>query len=241
MHRKVLLLPSAFLFLAASVLSSRLAAAAWPTDPTVNVALCTAGGNQLNSRMTTDGAGGAIVTWVDNRVAGNSNIYAHHVRSDGTLDPAWPAKGLTVCLASGAQTFPAIASDGAGGAIAVWRDARGVSGDVYAQRVHGDGQIGDAVAVAPRGASQLALLPVRPNPVRGSSFGVDLTLDGTGIATLDLIDAAGRRVASRELGSLAAGSHHVTLGQGLRLRPGIYCVQLRQGGQVRVASVSVLR
>jgi hypothetical protein len=42
--------------------------------------------------MTTDGAGGAIVMWED----ATTNVRAQRVRSNGVVDPAWGAAGVTV-------------------------------------------------------------------------------------------------------------------------------------------------
>jgi hypothetical protein len=85
-----------------------------PIDPTVNVPLCTATGNQNAPASVSDGAGGAIVTWYDNR-GGDLDIYAQRLNSAGT--PQWTADGVALCAATGDQRYPTIASDGAGGAI----------------------------------------------------------------------------------------------------------------------------
>jgi len=54
----------------------------------------------------------------------------------------WPADGRGLCLATGDQQWPQAAPDGTGGAIVVWTDYRsGSDGDVYAQRVQGDGDL----------------------------------------------------------------------------------------------------
>jgi hypothetical protein len=57
------------------------------------------------------------------------------------LDAAWVADGVAVITVTGAQDTPAIVSDGAGGAIIVWRDYRTVNTDIYAQRVDADGNL----------------------------------------------------------------------------------------------------
>jgi hypothetical protein len=106
---------------------------AWPVD---GRALCTAANGQNGPVAAPDGAGGAIVAWYDGRGATANDIYAQHVLASGANDPAWPVDGAPVCVTTGTQSFPAIVSDGAGGAIVVWKDTRsGVSFDVYAQRV----------------------------------------------------------------------------------------------------------
>jgi len=118
------------------------------------VALCTAGNDQNNSRIASDGAGGAIVTWYDLR-SGNSNIYAQRVNASGV--PQWTVDGIAVC-ASGAAQFPTIALDGAGGAIVTWQDYRsGTSYDIYAQRVNSSGAsqwTADGIALCTAGNAQ---------------------------------------------------------------------------------------
>ena len=41
--------------------------AQWSTNPVVNNAISTAIGNQRESQLISDGAGGAIITWQDRR------------------------------------------------------------------------------------------------------------------------------------------------------------------------------
>src|ERR1043165_6544265 len=72
-------------------------AASWPSDPMVNVPVCTAPDNQYVPRAVSDGAGGAIVAWMDRRDGVSYDIYAQHVRPGGDTDPAWPVNGVPVC------------------------------------------------------------------------------------------------------------------------------------------------
>jgi len=64
----------------------------------------------------------------------------------------WRATGAPISTAAGDQLNPAIASDGAGGAIMVWRDTRaGGNNDIYVQRVNAAGVVqwtADGVAVS---------------------------------------------------------------------------------------------
>jgi hypothetical protein len=53
----------------------------WVVD---GVALCTATGDQAYPTIVTDGAGGAIVTWYDNR-SGNYDIYAQAIEAHGIV------------------------------------------------------------------------------------------------------------------------------------------------------------
>jgi hypothetical protein len=115
------------------------------------VALCTATNSQYAPLVVSDGTGGAIVTWYDQR-SGNSDIYAQRVSGTGT--PQWTANGVALGVATGSQSSPAITADGSGGAIVTWHDYRGgISYDIYAQRISADGTVqwvanGVAVCVA---------------------------------------------------------------------------------------------
>lgn len=106
----------------------------WPADGTP---VASAAGEQVQPCAITDGAGGIVLAWQDFR-AGSADVYAQRVAGDGTTAAGWPAAGLALCTAAGAQGAPALALDGAGGVYAAWLDARAsaVSGtDVYATRV----------------------------------------------------------------------------------------------------------
>lgn len=124
------------------VLASGVVDPAWPDG---GRAICTAPENQSVPAITSDGSGGALISWSDIRNGTDSDIYAQHVLASGALDPAWPVNGLALCATGWNQSGPAIVDDGSGGAIAAWHDYRsGVDADVYAQRVLGTGVV-DAV------------------------------------------------------------------------------------------------
>jgi hypothetical protein len=105
------------------------------------VALCTAARRQLDPKIVSDGAGGAIITWWDERSGTDSwDIYAQRVNASGVIQ--WTAGGVALCTDSAdGQTQPRIASDGSGGAIVTWRDDRAGNSDVYAQRVNASGAV----------------------------------------------------------------------------------------------------
>jgi hypothetical protein len=108
----------------------------WTTD---SVALCTATGDQYYPTITSDGAGGAIVTWHDFR-NGNCDIYAGKVNASGAVE--WATNGVALCTATGTQQYPRIISDDVGGAIVTWEDHRsGTNWDTYAQRVSASGVV----------------------------------------------------------------------------------------------------
>ncbi len=124
-------------FAAISIVFARPAHAAWPHDASTNVPVCVAANEQTNPTSVSDGAGGAIVTWMDNR-SGTYDIYAQRISAAGI--PLWTTNGVALCTAAGDQSYPTIISDGAGGAIVTWRDYRsGVFFHIYAQRISAAG------------------------------------------------------------------------------------------------------
>ena len=110
----------------------------WATD---GIAICTAAFNQLNPKIVTDGAGGAVISWIDDRDgagAGNYDIYAQRINASGIVQ--WAADGLPVCKATGIQNNQQMLADNSG-AMIVWSDGRGGSAnaDIYAQRLNQSG------------------------------------------------------------------------------------------------------
>ena len=100
------------------------------------VPLCTASGEQRNPLMTSDGAGGAVVGWRDQR-NGNEDVYAQRISSTGAV--LWTADGVPVCTAPGEQSEPNLIPDGSSGAILVWYDGRDGDNDIYIQRLDSSG------------------------------------------------------------------------------------------------------
>ena len=66
------------------IYAQRIAAAGSVQWAVSGAALCTATGTQQYPTIVSDGAGGAIVTWYDNR-SGNYDIYAQRVQANGQL------------------------------------------------------------------------------------------------------------------------------------------------------------
>jgi hypothetical protein len=88
---------------------------------------------------------------------------------------------------------------------------------------------------------EFALAGVTPNPARGNRVMVDFTLAVADPARLELVDVAGRRVMSRDVGALGAGRHVVNLAEARALAPGMYLVKLTQGAHSRVARAAVIQ
>jgi len=107
----------------------------WTSD---GIDVCPSAAYLYYARMVSDGAGGAIITWNENRY-GSYDIFAQRIDADGNL--VWGDGGIDVCTVDGDQYYPEITVDGSGGAIIAWWDYRNGQGDIYAQRVDGDGNL----------------------------------------------------------------------------------------------------
>lgn len=103
------------------------------------VSVCNAIGHQYNPQLTTDGAGGIIITWQDRR-KGQFDIFAQRVDSLGQT--RWTVNGQLICNDTTSQINPKITSDHRGGAFIAWEDFRLGSGssDLYLQRIYSTGQ-----------------------------------------------------------------------------------------------------
>ena len=112
--------------------------AQWSSNNSINNAICNFTGDQMTVQVTSDGAGGAICTWVDTR-NGSQDIYAQRIDATGNLQ--WNVDGIAICNAVSDQFTPKIASDGSGGAIIVWYDNRNGNWDIYAQKINATGTV----------------------------------------------------------------------------------------------------
>jgi len=100
-------------------------------DP-YGLAVCDASGNQVNPRAVTDGSGGTIVTWQDQR-SSTSGIFARRVNKDGKA--LWAPNGKTICSTGNSAEFPQISISRNGIATVIWQDKRNGGLDIYAQDI----------------------------------------------------------------------------------------------------------
>ena len=111
--------------------------------------ICSAPNNQGGPILTTDGNGGAIITWTDERASSfEYDIYVQKVNSSGSTQ--WTPNGVAVCTLTGIQGPNDIISDDNGGAIITWMDTRSGEYDIYSQRINSNGIVQwtpDGVAV----------------------------------------------------------------------------------------------
>ncbi len=86
----------------------------------------------------------------------------------------------------------------------------------------------------------LALGRAWPNPTTDAVH-ISLALPDRSPATLELVDIAGRRIASVDAGALGPGEHDITIEESRRLPPGIYTVRLISNGRSLNTPVCVVR
>ena len=106
----------------------------WPPE---GVVISGAADDQFSPVISSDGEGGAIIVWMDQR-AGYTHLYAQRVDSTGAV--LWTEDGAPVCTAApGEQHDPRILLCEGGEVIVTWEDSRSGNYDIYAQRFDGDG------------------------------------------------------------------------------------------------------
>ena len=108
------------------------------------VVICNASNDQLYTRLCTDGEGGAMIVWNDNRSGIDYDIFAQKVDYSGKTK--WISNGRAICTASNLQGGNQIIYDEMGGAFIFWLDYRYGSvsagnADIYAQKINSKGNI----------------------------------------------------------------------------------------------------
>jgi FlgD Ig-like domain len=114
------------------------------------IPICNATNNQWWPSVVSDGAGGAIIAWEDDRnlATTNTDIFAQRVDANGT--PMWAGNGVLICNAADQQQRPRLDAVGPS-AVLSWTDRRNlVHHDVFVQRINANGTpawAGNGVAV----------------------------------------------------------------------------------------------
>lgn len=147
------ILVSMVLTIVVSVLIPSGAYGQWSSDPTVNTAVCKQLDTQDGSCAVSDGQGGVIVAWLDNR-DNKRRIYAQRLSPAGLAQ--WTEDGILICSQDGGKQDLVIIGDGSGGAFVAWRDYRNDAdypatpeGDIFAQYIDAAGSVKWALAGVP--------------------------------------------------------------------------------------------
>jgi hypothetical protein len=105
----------------------------WQQD---GVPISLAPGIQFDPQVIADGCGGAVISWRDER-SGDFDIYAQRVDANGEV--LWTPNGVAVCIGMYGQYGPSAVADGRGSYIIAWRDDRSGYGQIYCQKLDGNG------------------------------------------------------------------------------------------------------
>jgi len=172
------------------------------------------------------------VSWQATGSPNDLRDFTIYVSEDGAPYSAWKLNTTTI-----SDTY--VPRPG-GHSYYFYSVARDQSGNIEPPPGSPDAQTQSTTAVGPPGFGVLALAGAHPNPARGGVLRVAFALPSRQRATLELLDIAGRRVSSREVGSLGPGPHELTLEKS-GLKAGLYFLRLTQGGEVVNARVVVMR
>jgi hypothetical protein len=220
----------------------------WTRD---GVAVCLGAGNRGPVALSSDGRDGVYLVWTDPRDGGH--VLGARLQASGQRAPEWSVNGELVSRTAqpgdGSVGLQLIRS-ARGFAVAAWTDARVGS---LAMLLTPDGPASPASGPAPNSPSGqgvaastmnptavFSLLGVSPNPVSDNGV-IRFALATATPASLEVVDVAGRRVWSREVGRLGPGEHSVSLMDGARLTTGVYFVRLTQGERVASVRTTFLR
>lgn len=117
------------------IYAQRLGAEGAPLWAANGIPVSAADNDQTEPQAISDGSGGALVAWNDQR-SGAAAIYAQRVDSTGAA--LWAAGGLSVVTGSADYLLSALLSDGSGGAFVIWEAHVGqerLDTNLFAQRL----------------------------------------------------------------------------------------------------------
>ena len=225
--------------------------------------VCTAVGRQYQPQIVEDGAGGAIVTWVDYR-RGNADVYATRLGFDGPVGTLaslvradarpgevhleWGSSLRPGALAElsrrdDAHDWSMLATLEANGSGRFVYEDRAVSaGERYRYRlginIEGRLQYAPEVEITVPRTLEFALGPVRPNPTRGD-LAIEFSLPDAAAARIEIIDLQGRIWVRRDVESPGPGRHTLGLARRGQLPTGLYWIRLMRRDEARSAKVAI--
>jgi hypothetical protein len=96
------------------------------------VPVCGDPANQFNARMSSDGSGGAVVTWMDNR-DGYTHVYVQRIDPFGAC--LWGENGRRITTAPGVMRQPIVSYVGSGCVIVSWLETNGAAKEIHALKL----------------------------------------------------------------------------------------------------------
>ncbi len=99
-------------------------------------AICTETGRQFEPNIVSDGNGGAIICWEDERSGDDiDDIYGQHISASGNI--LWTENGIPISNTDDDQGYNQVIADGNHGAIICWKNI--TTNEIFAQRIDGGG------------------------------------------------------------------------------------------------------
>lgn len=223
------------------IYAGRVTAAGAPIDGAGGFVVSTATGYQSDPTVCFDGED-FLVAWSDARSGSGYDVYCARVGTDGALEDA---AGISAGALAGDQLTPSLAAGSAGEALLIYSS---YEGDEGAHRIWGNrwtpvpewaGVDGGAVIGRP------VLYQNRPNPFNPRTT-IRFTLPVDGRVSLDVYDAAGRRVAGLMNDELMTSGAHTAEWNGMDdaghgVASGVYFVRLTQAGVSAETRVVLVR
>ncbi len=169
------------------------------------------------------GSGYYFVVW--SGTDSNQNIYGARILIDGTvLDPG----GFPICVDSGIQLDPAVASDGER-FLVTWTDTRAGNYDIYATLVDTSGNVGLETEVINH-LPKTQWIQISPIPTKSEVF-IRFNLSSHEDVRIDIYDICGRNIRNLISGKLQSGSYKISWdgkdNKGYNSSKGIYFCQFQ--------------
>jgi hypothetical protein len=212
----------------------------WATN---GVGVCLAAGNQGLPQLTSDGNGGAVITWIDSR-ADDNDIYAQRIDSGGSA--LWTNNGVAISTAPHSQTDPVILNDGNNGFILAWADIRsylnGFPHDIYAQRVNSNGTLGGVTGVNENVHSLPAAFTITqnyPNPFNPNTT-IKYQIPQNCFVSLKVYDILGNEIKTLVNDEKPAGNYELTF-NATNFPSGVYFYRLQAGSFVETKKMILLK
>lgn len=112
--------------------------AQWTSNTTQNQQLCGATGNQYAPVVVSDGSGGVISAWIDERTVNVQKIYVQRYNASGV--PMWQANGVELVPSQTNAADLQCVPDGSGGAVICWMESKaGTVSMFYARKINSAG------------------------------------------------------------------------------------------------------